>query len=101
MSLLSSSAAVTGLKEDARNLAESATEAAREKVVDPALEAARDAVKQTRKFLTQQGKSLERAASDGRDRVSDWVAANPLAALGVAFAAGLLCTALFRANHRD
>jgi ElaB/YqjD/DUF883 family membrane-anchored ribosome-binding protein len=99
MSLLSSSAAVAGLKEDARHLAESTAEAAREKVVDPALEAARDVAKQTRKFVSEQGTRFERAATEGRDRVSEWVAANPLAALGAAFAAGLVCSALFRVNR--
>lgn len=111
MSLLSSSSTLSGLKEDARHLAEQTVEAAREKVVapsidaarhakervvEPAVEAARGYARHTREFINEQGTRFERAAVDSRDRVSHWVVKNPFAALGVAFAAGLVCSTLLR-----
>jgi ElaB/YqjD/DUF883 family membrane-anchored ribosome-binding protein len=115
MSLLSSSATVAALKEDARHLAESTVEAAREKVVDPALDAARharkrvidptmdaarDCVKHTRDLISEQGVRFEKAATQRRDQISHWVSENPFAALGAAFAAGLFCSVLFRVGGR-
>jgi ElaB/YqjD/DUF883 family membrane-anchored ribosome-binding protein len=115
MSLLSSSATVAALKKDARHLAESTVEAAREKVVDPALDAARqarervidptldaarDCVKHTREVLSERTARLEKAATQKRDQISHWVAENPFAALGAAFAAGLFCSLLFRVGGR-
>ncbi|MGI8602171.1 MAG: hypothetical protein ACR2OZ_04130 [Verrucomicrobiales bacterium] len=112
---LFSSATVSGVKDDARHLAESAVEAARERVVDPAIDAARharerviepavdaarDAMKHTRDFISNQSTQFQRAATDGRDRLSHWVSENPFSALGAAFAAGLICSSLFRINQR-
>jgi ElaB/YqjD/DUF883 family membrane-anchored ribosome-binding protein len=115
MSLLSSSATVAALKEDARQIAESTVEAAREKVIDPAIDAARqarkrvldptvdaarDCVKHTRDLISEQGGRLERVATQRRDQISHWVSENPFAALGAAFAAGLFCSVIFRVGGR-
>lgn len=98
------------IKEEARHIAEQAVEAARERLVEPARDAVRQArekvgpavrdySRQTRDFLNDQSHRLEQAAVDSRDRVGGWVSSNPFAAIGAAFVAGIVCSAIFRINN--
>jgi ElaB/YqjD/DUF883 family membrane-anchored ribosome-binding protein len=93
------------LKKDVRNLAQDATLVAQRHVVEPATAALRDAVSSAsdtakevmgnaRSFVNKQAAHAEQAANEQWDRASNWVSANPFSAIGIAFGAGLVFSAI-------
>ena len=90
------------LKNDVRTLADDTMKAAREHVVDPAVEAVRragaytrDAMNETKDRLSRQATQVEHYASEQYDRTVQWVSANPLPAVGIGFAVGVVLAGLF------
>lgn len=107
MSNSHSNPSIETLKRDVRTLANDTVKAAQNNIVQPAVEAAhragdyaRQAVRDSRERVNQQLAVAERYASQGYDRTTTWITANPLAAVGVALAAGLLISTLFRPATR-
>lgn len=107
MSLFNSGANVETLRRDVRTLTDDTVKAARSHIVDPTLEAAhrasemaRQAIQDSREKMNHQMVLAERYASQGYDRTTNWISANPLAAVGVAMAAGLLISSMFRSSAR-
>lgn len=90
------------LKKDVLVLADDTMKAARQQVVDPALEAARrasayarDAVQETRQRVSKQVTDAERYAAAQYDQTARWVLTHPMKAVGIAFAVGIVLTSLF------
>ncbi|MDZ4401179.1 hypothetical protein [Prosthecobacter sp.] len=90
------------LKKDVRTLADDTVKVARQHLVDPAIEAAhrasayaRDTMLETRNRVSEQVTQVEHYASEQYDRTARWVSANPLTAVGIAFAVGLSISGLF------
>ncbi len=88
---------VDTLKKDVRTLADDTMKAAREHVVDPAVEAVRragaytrDAMHETKDMLSRQATQVEGYATERYDRTTQWVSANPFSAVGIGFAVGLV-----------
>ncbi|MCP5560532.1 MAG: hypothetical protein H7A55_22555 [Verrucomicrobiaceae bacterium] len=84
------------LKDEAINLGNSAIENARDRVVAPAVNAAANAgqyaqhvYEDAREAVTKQLSQAGGVARQQCDTAVKWAAANPLAAIGVAFVAGL------------
>ncbi len=129
MSTPSNTPAAETLKRDARTLASDAMQAAKNHIVQPTVDAvhragdyareaagratdyareaasrageyARETFRDSRKKVGQQLAAAERYASQGYDRTTTWISANPLAAVGVALVAGLLLSTLFRGSRR-
>ncbi len=104
------------LKDDVRSLASDATRRAQDHLVGPAKAAARDAASvvqstarnamntattaarsaagQARGFVSKHANQAEKMASQQWDRASSWITKNPFSAIGVAFAAGLVFSAI-------
>jgi ElaB/YqjD/DUF883 family membrane-anchored ribosome-binding protein len=85
------------IKTDARELGNTALEAARDQVIDPARAAAAKAGKlaqevyaDTRDAVVKHAGEASEMAKVQCDRAITWARANPLTAIGIAFAAGLL-----------
>lgn len=107
MSLFPSNANFDTIRNDVRTLTDDTVKAARSHVVDPTLEAAhrasemaKKAIHDSREKMNEQMAIAERYASQGYDRTTTWISANPLAAVGVAMAAGLLISSMFRTSRR-
>ncbi|HSI62065.1 MAG TPA: hypothetical protein VLE43_03075 [Candidatus Saccharimonadia bacterium] len=103
----SSAPSVETLKRDVRTLADDTVKMAQSRLVEPTREAAqrvseqaRKALDQSRERMNQQLAVAEKYASRGYDQTTTWIAANPLAAVGVAMAAGLLISSMFRLSSR-
>jgi hypothetical protein len=62
--------------------------------MDSAAGAAKGAVSNARTYLNKQVNRAEHAASERWDRAAHWVNANPVASLGMAFAAGMVFSAM-------
>ena len=104
------------LKDDVRSIASDATRRAQDHLLDPAKAAAKDArssvqdaarnamstattaaksaMDQARGFVNKQANQAEKVASQQWDRASNWITQNPFSAVGVAFAAGLVFSAI-------
>jgi ElaB/YqjD/DUF883 family membrane-anchored ribosome-binding protein len=103
----SASPSVETLKRDVRTLADDTVKMAQSRLVEPTVDAAhrmseqaRKALLQSRERMNQQLAVAERYASRGYDQTTTWISANPLAAVGVAMAAGLLISSMFRLSSR-
>jgi ElaB/YqjD/DUF883 family membrane-anchored ribosome-binding protein len=110
------------LKDDVRSLASDVTRRAQDHLVEPAKAAARDAkstvqdaarnamstattaarsaMDQARGFMNKHANQAEKAASQQWDRASRWITQNPFSAMGVAFAAGLVFSAITSKGSR-
>lgn len=104
---LSETATADTLKKDVRTLAEDTMKAAREHVVEPAVEAVRragaytrDALHETKDQLSRQATQAEHYASEQYDRTTRWVSANPLSAVGIGFAVGLVIASFIGHSSR-
>jgi ElaB/YqjD/DUF883 family membrane-anchored ribosome-binding protein len=93
---------VETLRKDVRTLADDTLTAARQQVVDPALEAARragayarDAVNETRQRLSKQVSQAEQYASAQYDQTARWVLTHPFKSVGIAFAVGIVISSMF------
>jgi ElaB/YqjD/DUF883 family membrane-anchored ribosome-binding protein len=91
------------LKRDVRTLADDTMKMAQSRLVEPTMDAAQRASEQARKALSQSRERMneqlavaEKYASRGYDQTTTWISANPLAAVGIAAAAGLLLSSIFR-----
>lgn len=100
-SSITESAVAQAIKTDVRALADETLKAAREHVVDPAVDAARrashftrDAVNESRERLSRQAHQAEHYLTDQYDRTTRWITANPVTSVGIALAAGLFLSAL-------
>lgn len=93
------------LKNDVRKVAQDAVVVAQKHVVEPATQAmrgavdsasgaARGAVANARTFVHKQVNRAEHAASKRWDRAAHWVSSNPVSSLGIAFAAGMVFSAV-------
>jgi ElaB/YqjD/DUF883 family membrane-anchored ribosome-binding protein len=89
------------LAKDVRTLADDTVQAARHHLVEPALDAAkrvgaysREALHESREMLAHQASRVEHQANDQYERSVHWVSAHPLAALGIAFAVGIVINKL-------
>jgi ElaB/YqjD/DUF883 family membrane-anchored ribosome-binding protein len=93
------------LKNDMRKVAQDAVVVAQKHIVEPATEVmrgavdsasgtAKGAVTHARTFVNKQVNRAEQAASKSWDRAARWVSVNPASSLGIAFAAGMLVSAL-------
>lgn len=89
--------AATHLRNDARQIGATALNAARDQVLEPARHAAtrageyaHEAYDETRQLMVKHAGQAGELARHQLDRAWKWAAANPLAAIGIAFAAGLL-----------
>lgn len=96
-----------GLKQDVRSLADDTMKAARQHVVDPAVDAAhraqayaRDAMHDAKVQMSRQLSNCEHYASEGYDRTERWIAANPFKAVGVALAIGLVIASFFETSSK-
>lgn len=85
------------LRDDARNISATALNAARDQLVEPARQVAsrasdyaHEALDETRQLVSRHAGQAGDVARQQLDRAWKWAAANPLAAIGIAFAAGLL-----------
>ena len=101
-STLTDSHIAPAVKADVRALADGTVKAAREQVLDPALEAARragdftrDTFNETRATLSRQASRAEHLLNEQYDRTIGWITANPLTAVGLALAAGVVLAPLF------
>ncbi|MBE2283868.1 MAG: DUF883 family protein [Prosthecobacter sp.] len=93
------------LRKDVRVLAEDTAKMARERVLDPAVEAvnragskARHAMHDAQDRLSKQFNDAERYASQQYERTERWVSANPVTAIGIAFAVGVVISAFLRSS---
>lgn len=95
------------LKKDVRVLAEDTMKAARQHMVDPAVETvhrvgafARDAMHEAQDHISKRVSEAERYASRQYDRTERWVSGNPFTAVGIAFAIGLVISNLLGSSRR-
>lgn len=98
---------VENIKQDVRTFADDTMKAARQHVVDPAVDAAhraqayaRDAMHDAKERLSRQVTNCEHYASEGYDRTERWVSANPFKAVGIALAIGLVISSFFETSKR-
>ncbi len=93
------------LKNDMRRVAQDAAMVAQKHVVEPAADAmrgavdsasgaAKGAVTNARTFVNKQVNRAEHAASKQWDKAAHWVNSNPVSSLGIAFAAGMVFSAI-------
>jgi ElaB/YqjD/DUF883 family membrane-anchored ribosome-binding protein len=96
---------IEALKSDVRKVARDAVVVAQKHVMEPATEAVSDAVDSAsgaakgaianaRTFVNKQVNRAEHAASERWDRAASWLTANPVTSIGIAFAAGMLVSAI-------
>lgn len=83
------------MKDEASSLGEKAADFAKEKVIQPATRAFRDA----REHLEEGMEEARDVFVHQRDRAAEWISANPLLAVGIAAGAGALIATMFRINH--
>ena len=83
------------LKREARSLGNEAADYAEKNILRPARRFARDA----RDAVSEGSECTEKMFHEQKGRASDWIAANPFAAVGIALGAGLLLSSLLR-NRR-
>lgn len=98
---------VESLKRDVRSFADDTVKMAQSRLVEPTMDAAhrmseqaRKALHQSRERMNEQLAVAEKYAARGYDQTTTWISANPLAAVGVAMAAGLLLSSIFRLSSR-
>ena len=93
------------VRNDVRNLAQDTVIAAQKQVVEPATAAAREAlntasdkargaIENARSFVGQKATDAEKLASAQWDHASKWITKNPFSAMGIAFGAGLVFSAI-------
>lgn len=110
-------AAADTFKSDVRNMADDAMKAAREHVVDPAVEAAGrartyatdamhnaqdralHAMHEAQERLSREYSRAERYASETYSTTERWVSAHPFKAIGIALGVGLAISTLFDTSH--
>lgn len=95
------------LKKDVRVLAEDTVKMARQRVMDPAVDAlnrasaaARDAMHDVQSRLSRQIADAERYASRQYDRTERWVTSNPFTAVGVGLAIGIVISSLLGSSRK-
>src|SRR5690242_13525582 len=91
------SPALEPLRNEIRDRATEALHSARDKMMGPAV----DTLRETRDAVMERVSQVERYANDQCERVARQVAANPFAALAVAFAAGWFAASLFGRAHAE